>query len=626
MRALSKPYIAPEAPVRRRGPAGEQSLAKELRRAYTEKYCESGALLNYADAPADGKGRIVAYKDLPDTEIAGYPYAIDRDGNGELRCHFPLSQPLTHEIVVGSTGCGKSTCCVEPRLRVLSSKGNQSSFFITDPKGELLARNAEHLRRQGYHIHLLNFRDVRHSDTWCPLAEIYDTWIQQKGLSEKLWQVNERKLLSRYALQDDPASYGETFWVFGEKAFSDPQGAIRCLEDERARICSETADLVDQVVHTLIPDTMLSKSDPSWFMGAQEILSGILYAMLEDALDPRSGFTPEMMNFMTVMEYFDSIRNAVMNSNSGSGLVPLLKTKKLMHKTEQSISIRRLRSYLENAPSTSRSYAGCLRNAMQKYFNDKIFTICSGNTVRMDYPDGRPVAIFLITRDYENTDYAIAGLFIDWAYRTLLAQAEEEHGALRREFVFLLDEFANIPAIRDLEHKITSCRSRNIWFHIFIQSYSQLDAVYGPAVAQTILDNCGSRVFLGSQNYETKARFVRECGKQTVSSLDTVMDPFVNKVIEIPLITVGRLENLALGQMYVKRNGMPLLLSACQPSFQCGEFREEVPATPAKLGFQSLPFSAEKYQYGFLQTDLSMKDYGRLRACREERAAQAPVS
>lgn len=620
MRALSRPYAALELPERQPCGPEEKSLFKELRRTYASKYYENATLRRYADISDGENVKVVAYKDLPDTEIAGYPYAITQDENGDILCHFSLTSPLAHELVVGATGCGKTKCCVEPRLRVLSSKKNKSSFFITDPKGELFTNNALHLRRQGYQIYLLNFKDVRHSDCWCPLTELYDIWIRQKGLVEKLQQIDDREKLDNYELQDDITEYGEEFWCYGEKAFADPQQAARCYEDELAGIHSETADLVHQLVHTLIPDTMLSKTDPSWFMGAQEILSGTLYAMLEDALDRRSGFTREAMNLMTVQDYFDSVRSAVLGSG---GTTPLLATKKLMHKTDRSTSIKQLRTYFENANGTTRSYLGCFRNAMQKFFSDKIFTICNGNTVDLDHIEDKPIAIFLITRDFEKTDFTIAAMFIDWIYRKLLDQADNNHGKLDREFVFMLDEFANIPPIRNFENKITTSRSRNIWFHMFIQSYSQMDAVYGPAIAQTILDNCGSRVFLGSQNYETKSKFAKECGKQAVPDLESVLNPSMHRLVEMPLVTVDKLERLALGQMYVRRAGMPVLLTEYRPSFQCREFAEAEVASPAAMGIESLPFNSEKYQYAYLKTNQSMEEFARTQIFHARRQAQS---
>ena len=72
---------------------------------------------------------------------------------------------------------------------------------------------------------------------------------------------------------------------------------------------------------------------------------------------------------------------------------------------------------------------------------------------------------------------------------------------------FLLDEFANIPKIPDFDNKIATARSRDIWFHLFIQAYDQLELIYGPQTANIIIDNCNQQAFLGSQSIATKERF-----------------------------------------------------------------------------------------------------------------------
>ena len=58
------------------------------------------------------------------------------------------------------------------------------------------------------------------------------------------------------------------------------------------------------------------------------------------------------------------------------------------------------------------------------------------------------MALFLITRDYEKTDFLVAGLFVDWLYRKAVEAHEKK--LTKRELHFILDEFGNIPAIKKL--------------------------------------------------------------------------------------------------------------------------------------------------------------------------------
>ena len=62
-----------------------------------------------------------------------------------------------HNLVIGSTGSGKSQTCVEPMVELLIKKGE--SMIITDPKAELYRAASDYLRERGYQIIVLNFRD-----------------------------------------------------------------------------------------------------------------------------------------------------------------------------------------------------------------------------------------------------------------------------------------------------------------------------------------------------------------------------------------------------------------------------------------------------------------------------------
>ena len=586
------------------------SLTESVKKKFMERFSETSILQSFSEAKMRDDVVCVAYDRLAETEIAGFPIGSDRNRAGKLEFAFSTEKPNTHIINIGTTGSGKTTGFVEPGLRAISSKKNKPNIFITDPKGELFERNAMHLKKQGYRLYLLNFKDVLHSDCWNPLLELFDTYVAQKGLKNQIAYIDDCEKLRDYHINGQIKAISNGFWIYGKNAYSTEQKAIQAYENEIAHILSETSDLVHQLVHTLIPDSLQAKNDPSWFMGAQEILSGFIYAMLEDALDDRSGFSRDYMNLMNIRDYFDAVRTDVVERGQ-----MLLKAKKMSHKSNRYTSVSQMRSYFDNAASTKKSYLGCFRNAMQSWFNSKIFTICNGNTINLEPDDYQPFVIFLITRDFEKSDFTIAGMFIDWVYRKMLERADKNRGKQQNETYFILDEFANIPPIKDFENKITTSRSRNIWFHLYLQSYAQLEMVYGACAAQTIMDNCNTHVFMGSQNYDTKSRFIRECGNRLVPSMDSLTNPQNKRMIEVPLLNIQKLDTIMPGEMYMRRSNMPLTLTKFIRSYQCPEFSENHFVSPEELGIESSPFNAEKYRYKFLENDMTMDDYANTNKC-----------
>lgn len=582
------------------------SLRKEVQKSYISKCHENSQMKTLWELLEEGRISSVPYPQLSQTAVSGDFCGSYRDGDGVLRAVY--SGTNGHMMGVGGTGSGKTTGCVEPNIRFLSSKKNKPCFIITDPKGELFSRNALHLKEQGYRIFLLNFKDPAHSDGWNPLFEIYDSWMRQNGLEKK--PTFREGSAAAYLLQDSRERFSERggFWSIDEKAFPDEISAQRYIAHTKSVIQSETEDMIHQLVHALIPDSTYGKNDPSWFMGAQEILKGVIYLMLEDALDTRSGFTRDNMNLMTVRDYFDLIRSEVLDISSGR-VIPLLATQKLRHKQLSDESIKHMKAYFENAPNTTRSYLGCFENGMQNWFSTKIYTICNGDTVKLEAEDDSPFAIFMTTRDYEKSDFTVAGLFIESVYRQMLQKAEKNGGTLDREMFFLLDEFGNIPPIKDFENKIATARSRNIWFHMFVQSYAQLDVVYGPQCSQIIRDNCYIHTFLGSQNYDTKYTFSKECGKQVVPKLSSILNPDDHQIQETPLLPISALDTLDPGQMYIRRNGLPLIEAHFERSYLCPEFQQDGDAAPEEMGIHSQPFNSEKYRYKYLFSPLPMREF-----------------
>lgn len=108
-------------------------------------------------------------------------------------------------------------------------------------------------------------------------------------------------------------------------------------------------------------------------------------------------------------------------------------------------------------------------------------------------------AVFLKVHDEKTTYHALATIFVKQAYEALIAVAQTcPNLKLPYRTNFILDEFANMPPIRDIGTMITASRSRNIRFSFAIQNFSQLNQVYGKDVAETIKGNCGNFVYIMS--------------------------------------------------------------------------------------------------------------------------------
>ena len=141
-------------------------------------------------------------------------------------------------------------------------------------------------------------------------------------------------------------------------------------------------------------------------------------------------------------------------------------------------------------------------------------------TSRTDFELGeigeKKTAVFLIIPDEKLSRHELASLFIDQCYQALVFQAMKNGGETKIRVNFLLDEFANMPAINGMANKITVSRSRNIRFYLIIQDFAQLKETYKEA-SRTIKANTNWIYLLTSDN-ETAKELSTKLGRYTIST------------------------------------------------------------------------------------------------------------
>jgi type IV secretory pathway TraG/TraD family ATPase VirD4 len=575
------------------------------RAKYIDKFLENAKLIRYREIdPSSYRVRRIFYNELQNEDLTGYyPFASEyvslnytpvAPGDDGLLCYHFL--PNFHELYIGTTGSGKTTGCVEPQLRAISTAKNKPNIFLTDPKGELFERNAKHLRKQGYNLYLLNFKDNLQSDRWNPLLEVYDAYQQLNQIGTDYLYLTG-KPSRKYECYDEKAAYKKDYIAYRGYAFANYSSFESFVTYERDKVFLKVEDLVTQICNMII--YVRSTKDPTWEEGANRLLKGLIYSLLEDSLDPALGFQRDMMSFKSIRDLYNTLRRSF-SSNDNEPFI-LTKHEPFRHKKPDAYSIELMRQACENAPNTTRSYLGVYETSVQNWMNLKILSLTTGHTIDIEHQE-KPFAVFLITRDYEKSDFTVAGLFIDWVYRKSLEYVER-HG-MKRETHFILDEFGNIPQIRDFENKISTARSRGIWFHLVIQSYSQLSHVYDTDNAsqksEIIKDNCNAQVFLGAQNHDTKERFSRECGDHSILTFDSSFGQGQNHFDRVRLLPASKLDLLKPGIMFIKRLGMPVIESTFVRSYLVNEFKVDNFGGFKTVKPNGSSYNDRQYRYGRL--------------------------
>lgn len=288
---------------------------------------------------------------------------------------------------------------------------------------------------------------------------------------------------------------------------------------------SRAMELVAQLVSMIVQDE--GGKDKFWADCSRNILTGFILLLMEHVSDVSD------CTFMNLMELWETY----------------VKEKKRFFdkvKEEQNKTIYRKMSCLDNKSEATvgsmESYVSASLNRIT--INGDVLKLISGNDISVKDITEDKVAIYLVIPDENSTYHFVASVFISQFYDILIEKAQarpENRLPIRMNFV--VDEFANLPKIENMDSMITAARSRNIRLFLVVQSMKQLNYKY-EEYAEVICSNCNNWVYLYSKEYELLQQISQLCGEMIYES-----------GVRMPLISTFQLQHLS------KEKGEALVLS-----------------------------------------------------------------
>ena len=411
-----------------------------------------------------------------------------------------------HSLIIGSTGSGKTTTFVNPMIQLLASTAAGSSMVMTDPKGELFALHSKYLVSRGYDVKVIDLRDTYSSYRWNPLDEIYDMYQKYVNAHRSAFARTDDPFESGLKLSGDKEEYQniEKWYEFDNVGYSSYEKLVQAIKIYKKKIFDEVYEDLNDLVSVLIP--VENEKDPLWEKGARSITLAVLLAMLEDSGDPRLNMTKEKFNFFNMAKILqNSSKDYLELRNYFAGRSVLSKAYSLS------------KQVCDAAEQTRASYMSIVYEKLSMFNDAGICALTSASDFSSEQLAAKPSALFLKIPDEKDTRHNLAAIFILNIYKTLIKVASaNEDLTLPRNVYFILDEFGNMPKIEKFDKMITVGRSRKIWFNMIIQSYAQLNNVYGDTVADIVKGNCGIKMFIGSNDMNTCKEYSELCGNITV--------------------------------------------------------------------------------------------------------------
>ena len=172
---------------------------------------------------------------------------------------------------------------------------------------------------------------------------------------------------------------------------------------------------------------------------------------------------------------------------------------------------------IRNAPEKTRgSFMTSTMSTLQLFGSRKLNKIIGKSDFQFkDFVDEK-IALFIVNPDEKSTYDKIASIQYDQSYQEFVEEANKRGGKLKRRIHNIFDEAGNMAEVKDLDKKLTVSLGRGILYHLFIQSYAQLDKLYKTEGRKTIVDNCITKFFISSGDYETCEDISKRIGEETV--------------------------------------------------------------------------------------------------------------
>lgn len=313
-------------------------------------------------------------------------------------------------------------------------------------------------------------------------------------------------------------------------------------------------ELLDDLALNILYDENNKGADPFWEKTSADYFSGIALGLFEDAKEDEININSISLVSSMGEEKF-----------GGSTYI-----KEYFNTKDPSSAAYINAASTVNAPSETKGSILSVFKQKIKLFasRENLSEMLSHSDIDLTSIGKKPTAVFIVIQDEKKTYHSLVTILLKQIYETLIAVAQENSGRLPVRTNFLLDEFANMPPLKDVTTMITAARSRQIRFTMIIQNFAQLEQVYGKEEAETLRGNCGNLIYLVTTELKALEEISKMCGEVKSKKDD--------KTASTPLVTVSDLQRMKENEVIILRLRQQPFKTKFTPDWQI-DWGEEYP-------------------------------------------------
>ena len=492
-------------------------------------------------------------EDIRNIKSVGFPVWYEKK-NGEFKnVYFDNKSP--HYLFIGSTGSGKSVTVVIPECFMFATAKEKHSVVVTDPKAEIFNATSKVFKDNGYDVITIDFRNPNKSNKINIMQPIIDEWKEYCKYNEamlflfahfikinkiKLDNIDDKKYIdkikNKYALEDylidivlsnskniellisNKKMYEKDLFkdiiedsmtlkdFLSLKTNEELITMIREYQNLSSKHQAESNRLVISLADLIFVDK--ETNDKFWINSAKQLFIGICGIFLEDY---QNGIiTENKINISSVKKFQNS---SLIKENQN------YLQKNVNNRKYGSLSKDYLTSILSAAENTYKSITAVFGEKMAIFDDLNVENVTSSNEFKFTDLGSKPTVLYIIVPDEDRAYFQLVTIIIGMLTKDLtkFANFPENKGQLPVMVEWILDEFANCPPLNSIETLVSVARSRRMRFQFFIQSFAQLEQVYGKEVANIIIDNV-ALCYLKTNSVDCAERIVKKLGKETIET------------------------------------------------------------------------------------------------------------
>lgn len=501
-------------------------------------------------------------EELNNINMSGFPVWYEKEKGKFKNVYYDNKSP--HYVLIGSTGSGKSITVSIPMCIQFATAKEKHSVVLTDPKAELFKTTGKIFEDNGYNVVTIDFRNPTKSSKINIMQPIIDEWKEHciydknmmfflsyfiksnKILIEKMFNNKKylEQIIDKYKLVDyiieviknnqeelekniknkkyfDNYSYME---YTGEKLKENLNNLsnleildkIKEMQNNSSNHQAEANHLVISLANLIF--TEKESKDPFWINSSKQLFIGLAGIFLEDY---KKGLIDEnKINIASIKKFQNS---SLIKENQ------MYLQRNLNTRSYGNLSKDYLTSILSSAENTYKSVTAVFGEKMSIFDDLNVENVTSISEFNFTDVGRKPTALYIIVPDEDKSYYQLVTIILGMLIKDLskFANMPENNGMLPVKVEWILEEFANMPPINDIHVSVSVARSRGMRYIFFIQSFAQLDQIYGKEIASIIIDN-SALCYLKTNSVECAQIIEKKLGRATITtnSLSTSTDPF----------------------------------------------------------------------------------------------------